>query len=206
MRPCRGFTVAEAIISLGLFALVLVVVGELTVASYRVHTRTTERATVFRMATAAADRMSRELRLCEAVYAPERPSGGWTWGRRYEAGPDQRLTLVFRRAQPATGQDLVLGFRFDGQKRVVDRLVYETDFDPARPETQVLKEKPRKLADGIDGMAFWPIDPATRHGAPFAGVEVSMLAEPERVVPGSKASPTPMPGSPIRAEVRVKGL
>lgn len=206
MRRCSGFTVAEAIISLGLFALVLVVVGELTVASYRVHTRSTDRATVFRMATAAADRMSRELRLCKAVYAPERPSGGWSWGRRFEAGPNERLLLVFRRAQPATGQDLVLGYRFDGQKRVVDRLVYRNDFDPARPETHVLLEKPRKLADGIDGMAFWPIDPGTRHGAPFAGVEVSMLAEPERVIPGSTATPTPMPGSPIRAEVRVKGL
>lgn len=206
MRRCSGFTVAEALISMALFALVLVVVGELTVASYRVHTRTTDKATVFRMATSATDRMSRELRLCKALYAPERPSSGWTWGQRFEAGPNGRLIVVFRRAQPSTGQDLVLAYRFDGQKRVVDRLVYRPDFDPARSETHVLLEKPRKLADGIDGMAFWPIDPATRHGAPFAGVEVSMLAEPVQVVPGSGSTPMPMPGSPIRAEVRVKGL
>lgn len=204
-RPA-GVSVAESLVALGLFGLVLGIMGELTVASYRVHTRSTDRSTVFRGATTAADRMSRELRLCRRMYSPAEPAGGWTFGRRYEAGPGGRLHVVFRRVVPATGEDMVVGFRFDGQRRVLDRLVYRPDFDLARPETQGLLERPRTLATGVDGLAFWPQDPALRNGTSFAGVEVSLLAEPERVLPGAVASPVAMPGSPLRSEVRVRGL
>lgn len=198
MRRCEGgFTVAEQLISAGLCALVMWVVGELTVASFRVHTRSTDRATVFRMATTAADRMGRELRLCEQLYAPARPA----WGQRLEAGPGQGLVLVFRRACPARGADLAVGFRFDGARREVARVLYRPDFDPGRADTQVPLED-RRLAEGVDGLAFWAVDPATRHGAAFVALELSLLAEPA----GTGPSRSPLPGSPLRVEVRARGL
>ena len=202
----RGTTLPEVLVAMALLGLVLVGVGELTVASRRAHARTEEGVEVFRGAALAASWMSRELRLCRDLYAPARPEGGWRYGEPLEPGPEGCLHVVFRRPAPGFGEDRVVAFRFDGPRRVVERALYRPDFHPGRPSTQVLQGPPRTLASGIDGMSFFVLDPALRHGAPFVGLELSMQVQPRRWLSGRVSSPVPMPGSPLRAEVRVRGL
>ena len=185
-RP-RGTTLPEALVALALFGLVLALVADLAVACQRLHARGTDRATLHRSALAAADRMTRELRLCRRLYAPLPPAGGARW-----EATGGRLLVVFRCAGPEPGTDRVVGFRFDAGR--VQRLLYQPDFDPARPRSQVLLGAPRTLAAGLGGMAFWLPDPASRSGASFAGLELA--------VPGGPAGP----GASIPSEVRVKGL
>lgn len=195
MKSCldraRGTTLPETLVALALFGLVLALVADLAVASQRLHARGTDRAGLHRAAAVAADRMGRELRLCRKLYAPSLPEGGGAarWGPT-----GGRLLVVFRCAGPEPGGDRVVGFRFEEARGRVERLLYQPDFDPARPGSQVLLGAPRALATGLGGMAFWLPDPASRSGAPFAGLELA--------VPGNAAGP----GARIPSEVRVKGL
>ncbi len=187
----RGSTLFEVLVTTAVLAVVLVAVGELSVLGQRVHLQATSRTQAFRAAALAASRMGAELRLCRKLYAPGEPSGGWPSDQGFEAAPQGRLCVVFRRAVPGPSADVVVGFRFDSGRRVLERLSYQPGFDPSQASTQVLQEQPRTLAACLQDVSFRVLRPEQCHGATFVGLDLVPEGSPE---------------APLRVETRVGQL
>lgn len=190
-----GQTLFEVLVALGLMGLVLAAVGELSVAARHFFARSTQQSACFREAALACFRMGRELRMCRELYHPDPVvlEGGRPW----MASPGGNLVVVFRRQGPPTRPDQVVGFRFDGQRQVLERVLYHPDFSPGNPDRGHFLEPPRRLAGGVVGMALWSPDPACRHGSRFLGLEL---------VPGQTSDSGARRGQPLRLEVRVGDL
>jgi len=196
-RPSRswGNTLFEVLVALGLMGLVLAAVGELSVAARHFFAQGTDQGTCFREAALACFRMGRELRMCRELYHPDPTvlDGGQPW----TASSEGSAVVVFRRPGPPPRADQVVGFRLDGSRRVLERLLYHPDFPVDHSSQARLMDPPRRLAGGVVGMALWSPDPSRRHGSRFLGLEL---------VPGRTSGSGARAGLPLRLEVRVGDL
>jgi len=133
--------------------------------------------------------------MCRELYHPA--PGLLETGQPLLAPPGGNLVVVFRRQGPPPRPDQVVGFRFDGQRQVLERLLYHPAFPQGNPPQGSLLEPARRLAGGVRGMALWSPDPAQRSGSRFLGLEL---------VPSSPAAGGMQDGPPLRLEVRVGDL
>ncbi|MGI5843478.1 MAG: PulJ/GspJ family protein [Candidatus Xenobium sp.] len=196
-RPSRswGNTLFEVLVALGLMGLVLTAVGELSVAARHFFAKSTDQGFRFREATRACFQMGRELRMCRELYHPDPAvlDGGQPW----TTSPDGSAVIAFRRPGPPLREDQVVGFRLDGSRQVLERLLYQPDFSVEDSSQARLLEPPRRLAGGVVGISLWSPDPSRRHGSRFLGLEL---------VPGAASGSGARTELPLRLEVRVGDL
>lgn len=170
-RYRHGMTLIEILIAGGLFVLVLVLVGQLTVAAYTSNTRTTSKNQALRDGTIAVDRLDRELSMCSRVLLPT-PLVPETV---YHGGGQGAVPLVFRTyTSKASPSEQVVAYRFDANQKILERLVYDPGFDPGVPASQVLEEPARELAQWVEDFRFRQAAPALTSGAPFIRVELDL--------------------------------
>ncbi|MBI3924171.1 MAG: hypothetical protein HY319_01395 [Armatimonadetes bacterium] len=163
-----GVTLIEVLIASGLFVLVLVLVGQLTVAAYWSHSQTTSKNQVMRDGSIALDRLNRELSMCTDLLLPD-PAVP-------ETDYQGTQPLVFRtytsRANPLP--ESVLAYRFDSARKALERRVYEPSFDPADPVTQIPMGEPRIVAQKVVGFKYRIVAPALTGGTPFVRLQLEL--------------------------------
>ena len=175
-RRSEAFSLLEVLMTTAVLGLFMTMVCQCVVVAHRSHVQQSGKLGDLRQASAALDRLGRELRGTDRVYHPEPlPPNAF------------RTPLVFRTTGAAGPR--VVGYGLNSETGTITQMVYRSDFDPADPDSQVVLKR-RRVAESGERLEFTRLDPAETNGVPFLKVSLKLSSE----------------NQPLNLEVRVKSL
>lgn len=163
---------------MSILGLLMTAVCSLYVMAHRTYKKGTHTSESLIKTTAAFSYLTRELRECERIYAPE---GGQISKSSLLKGIEMTpgsTPFVFVKYDPLSNQDQVIAYALD-QSSNLTRLLYSPDFDPVEPATwKVESVLPKSI--GIKKLnlklssASNPLDP----GSQFLQINLQSKLEP----------------------------
>ncbi len=152
-RRVRGLSLAEVVVSVALMSIFLVTIQRLFSLATFVSSAGTRTAQGYRSMALAFDETARELRLCEKIYYPD----STTMRQGYAPSTDLTRPFVFRRFDSARNGEVPVAFTIDAHTHALVRVIYDPNFDPARPSTWTVSNPKRQLhvlSDCIDSFSI----------------------------------------------------
>lgn len=129
--------------------MILTITGSILSKCVDAYKRSDDTAPVFRRAAEGMEVMSRELRMCSRIYSPDEQH--LTAG--YSPQKDIYSPFIFVRWCPEEIRDEVVGYQYDSESHCAVCLTYEPCYNPADPESQVIRER-TVAVKSIDNLAF----------------------------------------------------
>ncbi len=196
----QGLSLLEGLITLGLFAMVLVLAGNLALAAFQHNANSSDGHVRLRRSAVVLDAMSRELRQCAKVLWPL--DVDWRGGQTLK-GKGSDVLFAAKLRKNTTGY-AVVGYFFSARRHTLERRLYPSSYEFSSQSLRAQSgwKKRETLLDGIVEVSFGGCRVSDCFGKPFLGL--GFVLSPTQA--GKQTANAMRNGVPFLAEVQVKGM
>lgn len=185
----RGLTLAETLVALFLFGIIMTGVGVIFVRGYNIFQHGTSESFQFRAAAIGFDRMDRELRMCEQLYFPSPLPSPLPY--LYPPPPQTSIKqgvnkpLVFKRfdanaaASTPSSPYVTSAFTVSPSQNLL-RIIYDPGFNPAVPATQTISDPSRQITTFASSVQNFQVTVRSVNGQSF--LQVNLTSYPDGAV------------------------
>lgn len=148
MRRRRGATLAEVVISLGLFSVFLMLATNLYTRSFAYIHGQERPARIREQAQLIMNRLSRAIRTCDELHEPD------VFNLILAKQASRHLVLTVRTPEG----DRTVGYRLTAE-RTLEEIVYSNDYQSYDPATHVREQEPRTVCSEVEEFTLQVEDP-----------------------------------------------
>lgn len=164
-----AFSLAEMLITLGLFSALLTIVGQFALGAFRFQTDNVATQDSVRQGALACDLWSRDLRHCEAIVWPKYTD--WSKGRVYKFPAGSNAVVVYRLRWGKEASTSLVGYRYWVKTGRLERCVFSSK--QTMSAAALLKENAplarKQLLPAASNLSVWSCNQAQCGGQAVLG-------------------------------------